>query len=165
MSECKIGDVITDGSRTLEFTGKKEISNHIQYYFKIIESCYFNEFRDMTLIYSRNSENWNLLSRKNSQKEILENQIQEIENELIQLKKQYNQIVIVEKIKEKTCYKINGELVYIDSVHDFYFKYFKIPQESNIPYTLTFSSVNSIEEVPELTISYNKFLEEYKKVI
>lgn len=166
LSECKIGDIITDGNRTLEFTCKKAIPGYsvIQYYFRIKESQYINEFKNMLLIYSGDNNGWVLVNRPNSEKEILEKLIHEKENELSELKKQYDKATIHEKLKEKNCYKINDELVYIDSIHDFYFKYFKIPQESNIPYTLTFSSVNSIEEVPELTISYNKFLEEYKKV-
>lgn len=106
LSECEIGDVIKDGRRVLEFCGTTFDNKFVC---KVIESTYIAELAGTMLIYSRDTAIFELVSRKSNDEKSLEQQIQEKEIELENLKtklRESNVKKVLDNLDPNTIYKI-----------------------------------------------------------
>ena len=106
LSECEIGDIVKGVRRTMEFCGKTSDNKFV---FKVIESTYIDESSGNIVIFSWDNTSFELVSRKSNENKSLEQQIQEKEIELENLKtklRESNVKKVLDNLDPNTIYKI-----------------------------------------------------------
>lgn len=105
LSECEIGDIVKGARRTMEFCGKTSDNKFV---FKVIESTYIDESSGNMAIFPFDTS-FELVSRKSNENKSLEQQIQEKEIELENLKtklRESNVKKVLDNLNPNTIYKI-----------------------------------------------------------